>query len=340
MNDISIKNKKLINMWRMTKTKPLLIMGEVRSGKSKLAMEILKDYHTIEITSEYIKSKQDVISIIDDSLSKKDIFMMCSSKNTKKSLLIDDFNLFIKYDKPLSTKLLNYIIKINNPTIITSSDINHKYIQKLKNISIVIELDGNVVNKNISEKDISYTLNDTIELLLNNKISLEYKLRISLSEYLTLSLNIIENSIYITESIDILYNIYKNVCIGDYIESKMIEKNYDTENIIVYYCLLPSYYLSNNKLSKLEKFNYNSYLSKSLIQIHMQTYISSFPTIKFIDLLYNHQFTDNSKEILLLLKNPLYNLETIYKHLKIYNYFYNKGLKKNKVKKLLNLIES
>ena len=112
----SSKQKTISNQWVSKKDKPLCIIGSDGTGKSTLASQLLKDTHIIHINSDHIKYKGDLIEHIQSILFKKDILMMCSSKRSYKSLVIDDFHYFVKYDKINAIKLIDFVKDIYKKT--------------------------------------------------------------------------------------------------------------------------------------------------------------------------------------------------------------------------------
>ena len=141
---LSTIHKRIVESWLSKKDKPLFIKGGDGCGKSCLSKNLLKNYHIVEINSEHLK-KTDIEEYIKNTLFKKDILMMCSG-NHYKSLLIDDIQLFISYDKTNLKKLYNFLKIIDYskyPIIIVCNLITHKYINMLSNISYNITLGHN-----------------------------------------------------------------------------------------------------------------------------------------------------------------------------------------------------
>jgi len=361
---LSSKHKQITNQWLSVKDKPLIITGDIGCGKTSLAKQLVKNYYSIEITVEHLKYSGDLIQFIKSGLFKKDIMMMCS-KNHYKSLVIDDFNVFLKHDKQNASKLLTFITSIlgqtiNYPIIIILDTLNYKLIKSFKDKCYLIELKvPNKLYKKLSIKnnksnnlyDIHKqgltSIEDKIythdQLLLNvcNDIELRDIFRLASCEYNTLSLNYLENYPNIINNYKYIYDSYKSVCIGDYYESKLIDKNSNLDILIYFICVYP---LVLNKrytvVSKNYKIKYNTYISKSLIQIHNQSILTEFNYIKLLMLIYTNQYDNKSKEISELLSNRLFDKKTLDKQIKVYNYYFNKLLTKTIINKTLKNIKS
>jgi hypothetical protein len=158
------------------------------------------------------------------------------------------------------------------------------------------------------------------------------------SEYTTLSLNLLENLNLILRDFSLIYDIYKSICYYDMIETKYIDRNIDTYLYILYSCIIPNFYIRKARVYKKISFNYNKYISKSLIQIHNQSLLSSFNYIELLELIYKHQLVDNSKKISLLIQHREYDKSILLKQMKVYNYYYNKNITKKYIVKTLKNI--
>lgn len=362
---LSKKQKDIVKIWLSKKDKPLFIVGDTGTGKTCLANELLKKYHTIIISTDYIKYTGDLISYIKSSLFKKNILMMCSN-NHYKALLIDNFESFIKHDKTNASKLLEFVKNIHkdHPIIIISNKITNKIYETCKQYSYCIECrcsmslckkvfknDINTKSTNLhelknnlldlkSEKDIEYSLNDILERLVYKNLPINELFLLSSSEYTTISLNLLENSPTILNNKEHLYSIYKSICISDMYETKYIDKSIELNFFIYLACVIPSLYLRRYRSYKHTPFIYNKYVSKSLIQIHNQSLLSSFNYIELLNLIYNHQLVDNSEKIGLLIQHKEYDKNTLLKQIKVYNYFYNKNITKKYIVKTLKNISN
>lgn len=364
---LSKQQKLIVSTWLSTKDKPLLISGLPGTGKSTLATHLLKDYHIIQISSEHIKYTGDLISHIKCSLFRKNILMMCSD-NHYKSLLIDDFHYFIKQDKTNANKLLEFVKTIhkNHPVIIICDKLTHKLYSIASELSYTIEcryssslckrifkhdnintyinkgnnlhsLKTNLYDIN-SSQDKSYSLNTILEKITYEKNTINDKFILCSSEYTTLSLNLLENLNLILRDFSLIYDIYKSICYYDMIETKYIDRNIDTYLYILYSCIIPNFYIRKARVYKKISFNYNKYISKSLIQIHNQSLLSSFNYIELLELIYKHQLVDNSKKISLLIQHREYDKSILLKQMKVYNYYYNKNITKKYIVKTLKNI--
>jgi gluconate kinase len=378
---LTSSQKNIIQTWLSKKDKPLFISGIDGCGKTTLANELLKDYHIVHVNSEHLKYSGDIDIHINNSLLRKDILMMCSDKHYK-ALLIDDLQLFVQYDKSGLKKLYEFIKKFkynNNHVIIICNEVNNKYIDLLNKISYNISLHYNttfykklIQNENIHKKtnlkqviinsknintiklnlqgfhnnsDTKYTIDDVLNILFNTYKNIDDVFTICSSEYSIISLNILENSSYILYNnyISTLYTIYESICIQDYIESKYISYCIDIDILIFFGCVLPHTYLKDNiKLSKLYKFKYNSYIGRSLIQIHNQ-YLLSKSTINYIQLLYDlYKYyidpTIDSSNVYKMITLDMFDMKILEKQMKVFNYYYNKIMTKKQLQKILSSI--
>lgn len=357
-------NQKLIcDEWFSKKDKPLLIIGDTGTGKTTLAKQIVKDYHIIEISIDYLKYTGDIINHIKSSLFKKDILMMCKN-NHYKSLIIDELHLFLKQDKSNASKLIELALSIKEkyPVIIITQDNSHKLLKSLKENCYIIYLkfsksffkklsNKHTVNSNLyhnnsyhtinnknlhSIQDKIYTVDERLNILCNSKLQLKDIFIFSSSEHTTLSLNLLENIPNLIDNFDYLYDIYLSICLGDYYESKLIDKSYDLNVVLLFSCVIPMNIVYNNKyISKKYKFKYNSYISKSLIQIHNNSLINSFNYLQLLSLIYENQFLNKTIEIKEMVSSHLFNLKTLDKQIKIYNYYFNKPITKKLVHKTI-----
>lgn len=355
---LSSKQKTIVSEWLSNKDKPLFILGEEGTGKTTLASQLLNDTHIVSINSEHVKYSGNIIDYIKDSLFKKDILMMCS-KNHYKSLLIDDFQYFLKLDKSNTKKIIEFIKSLHKKylVIINSSIVDHKLIKPLTNFYVItlkfsmnfytkISNGNNIyenhsnyhtVNKLPSEKDYNYTLNQILHRLFECNSTNEM-FRLTSSEYKTISYNLLQNIIYLSQTYDYLCNMYQSICMGDYIETKYIDKDIPLDILSFFYCVYPRYicykYIS---IPKQYNFKYNNYISKSLIQIHNQSLMSSYNYLELLDLVYQHKFTDKTNEIQQMIPKGV-NMSILNKQIKVYNYYYNKQLKKKDIDKIKSML--
>ena len=65
-----------------------------------------------------------------------------------------------------------------------------------------------------------------------------------------------------------------------------------------------------------------------------------FDYLELLNLLYFHKISDNTKHILTMINNSEYNKNTLFKQIKVYNYFYNKNITKKYITKTLKNISS
>jgi len=344
---LSTINKKTINLWKTNKDKLIFIIGDSYSGKTILARDLLKDYHIIELNTDLNKCKGCIKEYIHSTLYRKDIFMMLQTNKNYKALLIDDLQLFNKYDKK-SLSRLNDVFKTNNyvnhPIIVTCDTTTSKVIKSIKEVSYIVSLPSKT-------KPILYSTNDIHKINFTKELSIKEAVRIFTSENQMTSLNILENvtsMIYKKDLINILSKIYESICISDNLESTYYTNHENAiQHITFNSCVIPYKILVNKKKNN-STLRYNSYISKSLIQIHNQTLVSSLPTLLFTDdiifylYLLNYYSTKGGITIYhwlsIIHKINKIDIKILEKQLKVFNYYYNTNVTRNKLNKLLTSI--
>jgi hypothetical protein len=125
----------------LEKNKPLLIHGNPGSGKTHVALDLLKGTILLRIDGEQLKGMNDMNEYINDRVKKKNITLMFQEKNECRGLLIDDIHIFQKHDKKSFNHIIDFLKKdrfYNNKIIITcdTSFIKNKFIIRCKLTSI------------------------------------------------------------------------------------------------------------------------------------------------------------------------------------------------------------
>jgi hypothetical protein len=378
---LSLEDNNKLNQWLTNKDKPLFITGYSGCGKTYLAKQLLKGTHIININSEYIKYSKDITEHLTSSLLKKDIFMMISSISQYKALLIDDIQLFSQLDKPNLTKIYKFIQPVHykqHPVILICDETEDKCIKLMKKISYVVDIQFNLPyyqyifhkkqipidklrdilpkTKNLNTifttinnfstilNDINKTNDETIEECLLNNYNCNELFRKCSSDYSIISLNLLENIPYVIKDINKknIYDIYKSVCIDDYMEYKYIQNNLDLEIRLYYSCIKPISCIKQNPI-KINKLKYNTYVSRSIIQIHNQCILQN-NTVIYLDLLkkiYNHIIdinNDKLEDIKHYIQENDINLKTLEKQMKVFNYYYHKQMNKKQFTKIIKSI--
>ena len=148
----------------------------------------------------------------------------------------------------------------------------------------------------------------------------------------------LENTGILLRNYTKLYDIYKYICYSDMLDTKYIDHSINYDIPTLYSCIIPNYYIRKNKIYKKITCNYNKYISKSLIQIHNQSLLSSFDYITLLQFLHSNQFKDCKNEINQLVNKSDYDQGILLKQMKVYNYYYNKNMTKKYILKTLKNI--
>ena len=97
------------NKIELSINKPYLIYGGPGSGKTHLALELLKDTILLRIDTNALKDIKDIKNYILDRLKKRNVTLMFSESNEQRGLLIDDIHVFYKYDKSSYKSVIEFI---------------------------------------------------------------------------------------------------------------------------------------------------------------------------------------------------------------------------------------
>ena len=371
---LSSNDNDKLNSWIKNKDKPLFITGYDGCGKTYWANELLKDYHIININSEHIKFRKDISEYLESSLFKKDIFMMISSDNQYKALLIDDIQLFIQSDKSTLSKIHKFVQSINYrkyPIIFICNETEDKCCKSMKLMSYVIEIkynqkhyrdilldkfDNDIISSFIKQTknlntiistagnfdEIKKDKEEPVDITLNNILTKDYRIndiiRLCSSDYTIISLNILENIPYLIKYLNynILYDSYKSVVYDDYIEYKYIQNNIDVDLRIFYSCVYPLLSIKPF-INNIVKLKYNKYISRSIIQIHNQTILRD-ETELYLSIVKSMYKSLTNGDINIKLNNV--NLKTLEKQMKIFNYYYNKNMNKIQFTKIIKNLQN
>ena len=292
----SKKLNHILNTW--SKSIPLIIYGQEGSGKTTLALNILKKYNLVKVLPENLDNVN-IEEYILSSIGRKDILQMFD-KSSGKALYIDDFHLF---KNNIQTKLIGIIKKCKIPIVIVLSKLSRS-IDLIKKHSLFFELKYTnselikIIKKNIqtnlSNKELiqfinkcHYNLNVILlhlNILKNNTDHKEktenvtlylmnneyYENYYSIQEYNTVGLNFLtELDKYIKrERINVLPIIYENIIRGGIIESTMMNDSIYYDLLVIYNVICPHRTMTKIRNNKKYEYKYNNYLSKSMICIH------------------------------------------------------------------------
>jgi hypothetical protein len=267
------------------------------------------------------------------------IVITCDNISNKYILLLQkiSYNILIESKKQLYKSIVTKELKGSNETLNTTQ--LKQFITTTDNLhTLKINLHGFQ-----HSKDKVYSINDVLPIIFNSTKSINELCNVCSSEYNTIALNILENIPYILRInyLDIIYRVYELLCIGDYVESKYLDKCLEPDIILLYTCVCPIIYLYGNiSIRKQYKFKYNSYIGKSLIQIHNQNLItnSQIDYLYILSLIYKSTVSTTIQWIDQLIQEIDFDPKILEKQIKVFNYYYNKQLTRKHVSKVLKTI--
>ena len=265
----------------------------------------------------------------------------CIVKKTFKEIVDVSYLFELKYTENNFNKLITNLL--DKEKIIIS--LNH--IQNLlkisgKNISNIksnIELlKGNnydndhkaITSSEIEKKDFSGELNEITHKILNDKFDIHNILSNAYCDYNIISLNLLDNlpKFFLKDFLKDYLCVYKNICLGDKINSEMIvDHNYELfDYIIMQQVLFPIYTIKKNYSKCIKDIQYNKYISKSIYYISNQnTCIKN--NLNMNNVYYELYLYDNKVN-----GDKHIDKKVLEKYIKIYNWIYNRNLKKNDLK--------
>jgi len=153
----------------LTVNEPLLIYGGPGSGKTHLALDLLKDTILLRIDVSQINEFKDMKNHILDRIKKRNITLMFEEKTTCRGILIDDIHIFHKHDKSCFKSLMEFM---NDGSYYKS-----KIVMTCDNLFLK---NKNVHKLKISRYEIKYTYSEYYKLCL--RIIKEKQLKIATSE--------------------------------------------------------------------------------------------------------------------------------------------------------------
>ena len=266
------------------------------------------------------------------------IFILLDTSIIKKSFkeIVDNSYLFeLKYTENNFYKLVTNLL--NSEKIIIS--LNHiqnllkKSGKNINNIKSNIELlkGNNISEEIICEKDFSGEINDITCKIMNDTFNIDNILSNSYCDYNIISLNILDNIpkfFFKKDFIKSYLEIYRNVCLGDKMNSEMIiEHNYELfDYILIHQIVFPIFNIKEKYSKPIKSLEYNKYISKSIYYIsNYNTFINN--GLNMNQVYYELYLYDNK-----INKIKYIDKKILEKYIKIYNWIYNRNIKKNILK--------
>lgn len=130
----------------------LIIYGDSGVGKTKLSKEILNDRMITLIDSLYLKNNTNLYEYLLNIIQKKNITMMFMKNKLKRGIIIDNLEIFHKYDKKCYKSIMDLLLTgqfYGTKIIVTCNTkfINHRSLSKLKYSTIYLNYDKHLFHK-------------------------------------------------------------------------------------------------------------------------------------------------------------------------------------------------
>jgi len=269
---LSQKQVEIIDLF-LKGSKPLLIYGKTGCGKTSLSKDILKEISLL-IDSSCIKKYKNIEDEILNTIKKKNIMIMFQEKIDERGIIIDDIDIYNKYDSKLFNGILDFIKKGNfydTKIIITmnQSFLKNRKINKLDVIYLDLTYSltnyYKIVNNIIKEKDSNLSSNEIDTLIYESKYNLHMI-------YSNLNFNF-NHSLKIetkTDNFDTLEDITRNILVKDYGIEEIIRITECNENIIGLNLLENvSKYMRKENLAREIMILYQNYALSDIIDTYM-----------------------------------------------------------------------
>jgi hypothetical protein len=334
---------KLIDEW-FNLNKVLIIHGKSGVGKSLLAKEIFKDRIITEIDTLNIKNNNNLEDYLINIISKKNISLMFDNNKKERGIIIDNINIFHKYDKRNFKLLCNFLVRKNfyKTKIICISDTKfliNKSIKKINSLFIHLKYDSyhyhKIINNIVSDYNLNLSFDKKNSLLLNSNYDL--------NRFIT-QLNDIDNK-NILDNFDSSSILYEKI-FKEKINIKDISRLFDSDKITISLNLLENitdYTININDILDI----YNYYVFADIHEKHTLNNNLNFYSIYTIGI-YNLKFSnkniksynfDNNKYLsqsFIYIHNDkiISNIHKYHDNIYFYLYLYNSN-KNNDVKKYI-----
>ena len=166
---------------------------------------------------------------------------------------------------------------------------------------------------------------------MNDTFNIDNILSKTYCDYNIISLNILDNipKFFLKKDFIKSYlEIYRNVCLGDKMNSEMIiEHNYELfDYILIHQIVFPIFNIKEKYSKPIKSLEYNKYISKSIYYIsNYNTFINN--GLNMNQVYYELYLYDNK-----INKIKYIDKKILEKYIKIYNWIYNRNIKKNDLK--------
>lgn len=233
----------------LKKNIPLLIYGKPGCGKTHIALELLKDTILLRLDSINLKDIKNINKYIIDRIKKRNITLMFEKVNECRGLLIDDIDVFHKYDKNSFNGIIDFIKDkkyYNNKIIITCNTdfMKNKCLKRCKLKMFHLNYNYNEYYKICLQISENRKLNYNLEELDSKIYSSKYNFNKFISDVKTNNSTIRDNFDGIEEQVNKLCKINYNIkeifrtCYGDekVLLLNMMENilNYDKKTYKIY----------------------------------------------------------------------------------------------------------
>jgi len=333
------KQIELLDNWinKDYKKQFLFIHGISSSGKTSLAECILKNYKKIHINIDFFKEKTNIKEYLNETLGRKNVWMMFNNDYQYNAIIFDNLELFLKHNKSTLNDILSCISKLNiykqnHPIIFVSANINHKIFKKILSNSKFIEINyiyNNVLkitNKLLKKKNIILLESEKKDLIKKS----DMKINNIISNINILNLNSSYSQVYNYEDNFIKNTINKIYSINDI--NDIIRYSHNTNNL--YFDILDNIHYITKDLDEIINIYKTSYLSENVNTFYIKKHIDLFDFFILLSIIYPKYYLNNKIDSKKVINNKYVSKSLIY--ISNQRYIYNNNLNIN----ILYLINS